>query len=140
MTFKDLPVAKKIILFDGICNLCNSSVQFVIKRDKQELYRFVPLQSDLGKDILYQLNVNDTSIDSIVLYEPQETFYLKSEAALRILIGFGGIYKLARAFLVFPKGFNDIIYNFIAKNRYRWFGKRASCMVPTPELANKFLS
>lgn len=140
MTFKDLPVAKKIILFDGICNLCNSSVQFVIKRDKQDLYRFVPLQSDLGKDILYQLNVNDTSIDSIVLYEPQETFYLKSEAALRILIGFGGIYKLARAFLVFPKGFTDIIYDFIAKNRYRWFGKRESCMVPTPELANKFLS
>lgn len=140
MTFKDLPVTKKIILFDGICNLCNSSVQFVIKRDKQDLYRFVPLQSDLGKDILYQLNVNDTSIDSIVLYEPQETFYLKSEAALRILIGFGGIYKLALAFLVFPKGFTDIIYDFIAKNRYRWFGKRASCMVPTPKLANKFLS
>jgi predicted DCC family thiol-disulfide oxidoreductase YuxK len=140
MTIKDLPFNKKIILYDGVCNLCTTSVQFIIKRDKQDLYRFVSLQSGLGKVILNHLNLNVTTFDSIVFYESQETFYLKSAAALRIVMGLGGKYKIACIFLLFPKGFNDIIYDFIAKNRYRWFGKGESCMVPTPGLANKFLS
>lgn len=140
MDFTDLPVDKKIILFDGQCNLCTTSVQFVIKRDKQDLYRFVSLQSDLGQTILTYLNRKGSAFDSIVLYEAQETFYLKSAAALRILIGLGGFYTLARLFLVFPQRFNDLLYDFVARNRYHWYGKRETCMVPTPDLASKFLS
>lgn len=140
MTIEQLPINKKIILFDGICNLCNSVVQFIIKRDKNDLYRFVPLQSDLGKEIVKNLNLSMPSIDSIVLYEPQQTFYTKSSAALRILIGLGGLYTITRLFLLFPKGFNNRIYDFIAKNRYQWYGKRETCMLPAPELASKFLS
>jgi predicted DCC family thiol-disulfide oxidoreductase YuxK len=140
MTIKDLPIDKNIILYDGVCHLCTASVQSIIKRDKQDLYRFVSLQSDLGNAILNHLNINVATIDSIVLYQPTERFYIKSAAALRIVIGLGGPYKIARIFLLFPKGFSDIIYDFIAKNRYRWYGKREDCLVPTPELAQKFLS
>ncbi len=140
MTFSELPSDKKIILFDGVCNLCNASVQFILKRDKRDLYRFVPLQSELGQAIVAHLNLNDRKIDSIVLYEPHITFYVKSAAALRILIGLGGIYNIARIFLLFPKGLRNVIYDYIAQNRYRWYGKRDSCMVPTADLLRKFLS
>jgi predicted DCC family thiol-disulfide oxidoreductase YuxK len=140
MTFAELPLDKKIVLFDGVCNLCNASVQFILKRDQHDIYRFVTLQSDLGNAIIDHLNLNDLTIDSIVLYEPHKAFYIKSEAALRILAGLGGLYKLAHILMLLPKGMRNAIYDYIAQHRYRWYGKRATCMLPTPELLRKFLS
>lgn len=138
MEISDLPKDKKIILFDGVCNLCNSAVQFVIKRDKNDIFRFVPLQSDLGRKIIKHIGV-DTKIDSIIVYEPNIAYYYKAQAALKIAKYIGGIYSLLEIFSVFPKGLSNAVYDYFAKNRYQWFGKKESCMIPTPELKSKFL-
>jgi predicted DCC family thiol-disulfide oxidoreductase YuxK len=139
MTLEELPLDKKIILFDGVCNLCTTSVQFILKRDRRDCYRFVSLQSDLGKAILDHLNLKNLTIDSIVLHEPQKAFYIKSDAALRIITGLGGLYKLAGLLFVIPKGVRDWVYDYVAKHRYGWYGRSDSCMVSTPELLSKFL-
>jgi len=135
-----LPRDKKIILFDGVCNLCNASVQFVIKHDTKDLFRFIPLQSDLGQKILNHIGINRQNTDSIVLYEPGKAYFYKAEAALKIVSEFGGMYKLLNIFSLFPKFICDAIYDYIAKNRYRWYGKQDVCMMPNPELATKFLA
>lgn len=140
MEIADLPRDKKIILFDGVCNLCNASVQFVIKHDTKDLFRFIPLQSDLGQKILNHIGINRQNTDSIVLYEPEKAYYYKAEAALKIVSEFGGMYKLLNIFSLFPKFICDAIYDYIAKNRYRWYGKQDVCMMPNPELATKFLA
>jgi len=136
---QNLPKNKKIILFDGICNLCNSSVQFIIERDKKDVFRFVALQSELGQEICNYIGVNPKITNSIILYEPGTAYYLKSEAALKIAAEFHSIYTLLNLFKVFPISFRDSIYNYVAKNRYKWYGKKESCMIPTPELKAKFL-
>jgi predicted DCC family thiol-disulfide oxidoreductase YuxK len=136
----NLPINKKIILFDGVCNLCNSFVQFVIKHDKKDVFRFVALQSDFGIEIIKNIGLENQNIDSVVLYIPKCTFYIKSNAALEICKNLNGIFKLAVVLKVFPRFFRDFVYDFIARNRYRWLGKKESCMIPTPELKNKFLA
>lgn len=140
MEIADLPRDKKIILFDGVCNLCNASVQYVIKHDTKDLFRFIPLQSDLGQKILNHIGINLQNTDSIVLYEPGKAYYYKAEAALRIISEFGGFYKLLAALSLLPKFFTNSVYDFVARNRYKWYGKKESCMFPTPELAAKFLA
>lgn len=136
---QNLPKNKKIILFDGVCNLCNSAVQFIIERDKKDIFRFVALQSDLGKEICNYIGVNPNITDSIILYEPGKAYYYKSEAALKIASELGGFYGFLVALNVFPKKINDRVYDYIAKNRYKWYGKKEHCMIPTPELNAKFL-
>lgn len=136
---QNLPKNKKIILFDGVCNLCNSAVQFIIERDKKDVFRFVALQSDLGKEICNYIAVDFEKIDSIILYEPGIAYYLKSDAALKIATEFNSFYIFLSIFKIFPKGIRDSIYDYIAKNRYKWYGKEESCMIPTPELKAKFL-
>ena len=135
----NLPKNKKIILFDGVCNLCNSAVQFIIERDKKDVFRFVALQSDLGLEICNYIGVNPKMMDSIILYEPGIAYYHKSEAALKIASELGGIYGILSAFSFLPQKINDTIYDYIAKNRYKWYGKKEQCMIPTPELKAKFL-
>lgn len=135
----DLPLHKKIILFDGICNLCNSSVLKIIKYDKNNQFVFASLQSDIGKQIINHIHIDTSKIDSIVLYEPNVSYDVKSSAILKIATNFGGIWKLTQLFFIFPCKTRDIIYDFIAKNRYRWFGKKNSCVIPTKELKAKFL-
>lgn len=135
----NLPKDKKIILFDGVCNLCNSAIQFVIKRDKKDLFRFVALQSDLGKEICNYIGVDQKETDSIILYEPGIAYYHKSEAALKIASYLGSFYSLSSIFKIVPKKISDSVYDYVAKNRYRWYGKKESCMIPTPELKAKFL-
>lgn len=130
---------KKIILFDGVCNLCNSSVIKVIKHDKKDVFLFAPLQSEIGEKIQKELNLNAKDMDSIILYIPNQAYYKKSSAALRIMNEFGGLWKLTQIFRILPPVFNNIFYDIIAKNRYKWFGKKDSCMIPTPELKAKFL-
>ena len=132
-------VNKKIILFDGVCNLCNSSVQFVIARDKKDLFRFVALQSDLGRTIVKHIGIDIKNTDSIILYEPGIAYYYKSTAALKIAKSLGGIWSLVSSLLIIPATIRDLVYDYIAKNRYSWYGKKESCMIPTPELKSKFL-
>ena len=134
-----LPKNKKIILFDGLCNLCNNSVSRVIKNDKDNQFVFTSLQSETGKKIINYLNINSSKIDSIVLFEPKVAYDIKSTAALKIMNAFGGFWKISQILYIIPKPLRDLCYNFIAKNRYKWFGKKDSCMVPTPELTSKFL-
>ena len=140
MELTELPKDKKIILFDGVCNLCNSSVQFVIKHDKKDVFRFVSLQSELGQNICHHLGISTLKIDSTILYEPENKYYSKSDVAFKILKEITGFYKVLLVFSILPKSFLDIIYDWIAKNRYRWFGKIESCLIPTPELKTKFLT
>lgn len=130
---------KKIILFDGVCNLCNSSVQFVIERDKEDIFRFVALQSDLGKSIIHHIGIDIKNTDSIILYEPGTAYYYKSTAALKIADSLGGLLSFATIFYIIPSSIRDFIYDYIAKNRYQWYGKKESCMIPTAALKSKFL-
>lgn len=135
----NLPPNKKIILFDGVCNLCNSAVQFVIQHDKKDVFRFVALQSEIGQEILNHIGINQMNIDSIILYEPGVAYYYKSSAALEIAKNLSGFWHLGTIFKIIPTGFSNKIYDYIAKNRYKWFGKMESCMLPTKELQSKFI-
>nr|WP_288834110.1 DCC1-like thiol-disulfide oxidoreductase family protein [uncultured Flavobacterium sp.] len=130
---------KKIILFDGVCNLCNSAVQFIIERDKKDVFRFVALQSDLGKEICSYIGIDPKITDSIILYEPGIAYYYKSQAAFKIASQLGGFYGFMAIFNIFPKRINNSIYDYIAKNRYSWYGKKEHCMIPSPELKAKFI-
>jgi predicted DCC family thiol-disulfide oxidoreductase YuxK len=140
MEITELPRDKKVILFDGVCNLCNSSVQYVIKRDKNDIFRFVALQSELGQKIIRHIGIADKNIDSIVLYEPGKAYYYKSTAALEIAKKLGGLLTYGTIFKIIPSSLRDIVYDYIAKNRYKWYGKQESCLIPTTELQSKFLT
>ncbi len=135
----NIPKNKKIILFDGVCNLCNDAVIFIIKHDKNDQFRFASLQSDLGRQLLEERNIDPNYLDSIILIEPGIAWYEKSDAALEISRDLSGFYQGLKIFKILPKGFRDAVYNGIANNRYKWFGKKESCMIPTPELKAKFL-
>lgn len=135
----NLPPNKKIILFDGVCNLCNSAVQFVIEHDSKDVFRFVALQSELGQDILVHIGIDSKNIDSIILYEPGVAYYYKSSAAIEIARSLGGFLHFGTIFRVIPTGIRNQVYDYIAKNRYKWYGKKESCMLPTEELKAKFL-
>lgn len=137
---RDLPQNKKIILFDGLCNLCNSSVQFLIKRDSKDIFRFVSLQSELGKELLSKLPIAIQKTDSIILYESEAVFYYKSQAVFQTLKSLGGLFNLLLIFKLLPHSIHDFIYDYIAKNRYHWFGKKEQCLVPTKEIQSKFLN
>ncbi|WP_083382144.1 thiol-disulfide oxidoreductase DCC family protein [Flavobacterium commune] len=130
---------KKIILFDGVCNLCNSAVQFIIERDKKDVFRFVTLQSDFGKEICSYIGIDPKMTDSIILYEPGIAYYYKSQAAFKIASQLGSFYSLLAVFKVLPRKTCDSIYDYIAKNRYSWYGKKEHCMIPSPELKAKFI-
>lgn len=129
---------KHIVLFDGVCNLCNGAVLFIIKRDKKDRFRFAALESDLGKELLARHNIDPGKIDSIVLISGDSAF-AKAGAALRIAKYLTGLWPLLYSLIIIPKFIADAVYDFIARNRYKWFGKKESCMIPTPELKAKFL-
>lgn len=135
----NLPPNKKIILFDGVCNLCNSAVQFVIQHDKKDVFRFVALQSELGQEILKHIGINPKNIDSIILYEPGIAYYYKSAAALQIAKNLDGFWHYGSILKIIPTRISNYLYNYIARNRYKWYGQKESCLIPTPELKSKFL-
>jgi predicted DCC family thiol-disulfide oxidoreductase YuxK len=128
-----------VILFDGVCNLCSGFVQFVIARDRARRFRFASLQSDAGRRCLEACGVAGRLPDSIVLIEDGAVF-TRSAAALRIARRLGLPWSIAAAFVVVPPPVRDFVYDLVARNRYRWFGKRDVCLVPTPELRERFLS
>ncbi|PKP25774.1 MAG: thiol-disulfide oxidoreductase [Bacteroidetes bacterium HGW-Bacteroidetes-2] len=129
---------KKIVLFDGVCNLCNNSVTFIIKKDKKDRFRFAALQSKIGKGLVQKYHIDISKLDSILLIEG-ETYSYKSTAALHIAKHLGGVYSMFYTLIVLPPIVRNFFYDIIAKNRYKWFGKKESCMIPTPELKAKFL-
>jgi len=129
---------KHIILFDGVCNLCNSSVQFIIKRDKQSKFMFASLQSEFGQSQLVKFQLDTSDMDSFVFISEGKAF-TKSTAGLKVLKNLGGLWKILYVFIIFPKPLRDWVYSLIAKNRYKLFGKKESCMVPSIELKNRFL-
>lgn len=133
------PSDKAIVLFDGVCNFCNSSVNFIIKHDKKDHFRFTPLQSEKGKLLLKQFNAEGKGLDSLVLIENNK-LYMRSTACLKIAKKLSGIYSLAYIFIFIPSFLRDPVYNFIAKNRYKWFGKKDACMIPTQAVKEKFIS
>lgn len=135
----DFPKGKKIILFDGVCNLCEASVQFVIKYDKKDVFRFVALQSELGKEMIKHIGLENKNIDSVILYELGIAYNYKSAAALEIAKNLGGFFHLGTVFKLIPNGLRNLLYDYVAKNRYLWYGKKESCLVPTLELKSKFL-
>lgn len=129
---------KKIILFDGVCNLCNNSVTFIIKRDKKDVFRYAALQSDVGKELTEKYQINTSKVDSIILIDGTKA-RVKSSAALTIAKDLSGAYPLLYGLMIFPVFIRNFFYDIIARNRYKWFGKKDSCMIPTPELKSKFL-
>ena len=127
-----------IIFFDGVCNLCNSSVQFVINRDPSHYFSYAPLQGEAAKEHLKETDQAGLDLSSVVLME-NGVFYDRSTAALRIARHLSGAWPVLYGFIIIPKFLRDAVYNFIARNRYKWFGKQESCMIPTPELKQLFL-
>ena len=135
----EIPQNKKIILFDGVCNLCDSSVQFIIKHDKKDIFRFASLQSEVGQQLMNERGIDSEEIDSIILIIPGQAYYTKSSAALEIAKDLSGGYSLLGNFLYLPEFIRNSVYDFIARNRYKWYGKKDNCMILTPELKAKFI-
>ncbi|MCL6260746.1 thiol-disulfide oxidoreductase DCC family protein [Aquiflexum sp. TKW24L] len=127
-----------IILFDGVCNLCNNAIDFVIKRDKKERFKFGALQDNATKSILKDYKINEAYLDSIILIRGDQVFY-KSKAALEIARNLGGIWPLLYVFNFIPSAVRDPVYDWIARNRYKWFGKKETCRIPTTKEKRKFL-
>ena len=135
----ELPNGKQLVLFDGICNLCNASVNFIIKNDKKDRFRFTPIQSKVGQQIIKDLNIDTKKTDSIILYSEKKEISYKSTAALLIVKHLGFPRHIMVIFLIVPKFIRNWVYDFIARNRYKWYGKREKCMLPTSELQKKFI-
>lgn len=131
--------APPTLLFDGVCNLCNTSIQFVIRRDPPPaIFRFAALQSEAGRRLQREHGLDEHALNTVVLVE-NGVAYVRSTAALRTARRLGFPWSLAYAFIVVPRPVRDAIYNWISRNRYRWFGQRDACMIPTPELRSRFL-
>jgi predicted DCC family thiol-disulfide oxidoreductase YuxK len=133
-----LPGPFPIILFDGVCNLCNKSVQFILKRDRRSKFRFASLQSPIGQSLLQQAGLPAGHLDSFVLVENNKV-YTRSSGILRMLKSLGGAWSLLYIFWIVPRPVRDSIYDWVAHHRYRWFGKQDSCWLPRPEWKNRFL-
>jgi len=127
----------KIVLFDGECHFCDQSVQFIINRDPNVTFKFASIQSDIGRQIIKDYSI-PLHIDSLILIEEKQ-FYLKSTAALRICKSLKGVWKIGVFFLLIPTPIRDLVYHVIAKNRYKWFGKKEVCKIPSPEIKKRFL-
>lgn len=126
-----------ILLFDGVCNFCNSSVQFIIKRDKNAYFRFASIQSDAGQALLAQYKIS-TEIDSVILIEGSQA-YTESTAALKVCRHLDGAWQLFYVLLLLPPFMRNFFYRLFAKNRYRLFGQKEACMLPTAEQRARFL-
>ncbi len=133
-----LPQGKSLILFDGWCHLCSRFVQLVLKYDRKRIFLFAPLDSPVGTYWKKQRNVPD-KVDTVILIEA-DGFLMKSDAALKIAEKLGGLFNLVFIFRILPKKIRDRLYDFVARNRFRWFGKRQHCMLPTREQQERFLS
>lgn len=135
---KHYTIAKDTLLFDGVCNLCNGAVNFIIDRDPNRHFQFAALQSEFGQQQLDRLGLNQEDFDSLVLLSEGKV-YKKSSAALKIAGNLKGLYPLLKVFLIVPPFIRNGIYDIIARNRYKWFGQSDTCRIPTPELRSRFI-
>ncbi len=133
----DVSSLDKVVLFDGVCNFCASSVQFIIQHDSSQSLQFASLQSNIGQQLLQYYKM-PTSLEGVVFIENKQA-YFKSKAAFQIVKYFKGVWRLLVLFQILPTFITDFGYDIIAKNRYKWFGKKESCMLPSPEIRNRFL-
>jgi len=129
---------KAIVLFDGVCNFCNTSINFTIKHDTQNYFVFAPLQSEKGKELLRNYNLDKAEMNSFVLIENNKA-YTKSTASLRLIKHFNRLYPLLYGFIIVPRFVRDAVYDYVSRNRYQWFGKSETCMVPNEEMKKKFI-
>jgi len=127
-----------VILFDGVCNFCNGSVNFIIDRDKKGLFSFASLQSSAAQEILQEKGEDTASFNSVILVT-EDKIYRKSRAALEIAKQLSGLWPIFYIFRIIPTSIRDFFYDIIAKNRYKWFGKRDTCRMPEPEVRERFL-
>ena len=130
--------AGPILVFDGTCLLCNRSVQFILRHDDAARYRFAAMQSAAGAALMRAHGFDPRDPDSVLLVEGNLA-YADSDAVLRVLAGFGGIYRAASALRLLPRGVRDRLYRWVARNRYRWFGRSDTCWLPAPEHADRFI-
>lgn len=129
---------KPILLFDGVCNLCNGFVQFILLRDPEGVFRFASLQSEIGQELLRKYGLPEESLDTVVLIKGGRTF-THSEVAMEVAPALKGFWRWVVLFRIIPRPLRDAIYNWIARNRYRWFGRREHCMLPVPAWKDRFL-
>ena len=127
-----------ILLFDGVCNLCIGVVNFIIKRDTIGKFKFAALQSESGQELLKKFGLSADDFDSFVFIRGEQ-YFIKSTAGLNVLKELGGVWKLFYAFIIIPRPLRDFIYGIVSKTRYRIFGKRDTCIIPTPEIKRRFL-
>jgi predicted DCC family thiol-disulfide oxidoreductase YuxK len=138
MNNKEAEINHPVLLFDGVCNMCNHIVIFIIKHDPKATFRFASLQSQAGVGMLQQHGLPASDMNTVILIGGSH-YYTKSTAALHVFKRLGGLWPLLYVFIVIPKPIRDIIYAWVARNRYKWFGKKDQCMIPTPELEERFL-
>ena len=131
-------VQQPVILFDGVCNFCNAGVNFIIKQDKKKVFRFAALQSEAGQNFLQQFDLPKEGFDSFVLIDKGKA-YKKSTAGIRVYGKLAWYWKWTQLFWIVPAFIRNAVYDFIARNRYKWFGKKESCMIPTPEVKSRFI-
>lgn len=131
--------AYPIILFDGVCNLCSGAVQFIIKKDKEKQFRFASLQSDFGQQVLKKFHLPTSHFNSFILLEENQ-LYTKSTGALRVAKKLSGFWPLLYGFIIIPPFIRNVVYNWIARNRYKWFGRQEACWLPTPDLKARFMA
>lgn len=137
-TSDPLTSTSPVVLFDGVCNLCNGAIQFIIRHDKKNIFRFASLQSDVAKKMLDSAGLPSDKLDSIIVVKNNH-FYRESDAAIEIAKELSGPWKMVSWLRIIPKFLRDPAYRLIASNRYRMFGKRDACMIPTPDLKSRFL-
>ncbi|WP_251034673.1 MULTISPECIES: thiol-disulfide oxidoreductase DCC family protein [Bacteria] len=136
---KPAHLPNRVLLFDGVCNLCNGAVQFIIKRDPDGLISFASLQSDTAQELLASQGLPTEHFDSMVFIENGQ-IYRKSAAVLKVSRHLRGAWRLSAVFFAVPRPLRDMVYSVIARSRYKWFGKREACMLPSPDIKNRFLS
>ncbi|MCB2081948.1 MAG: DUF393 domain-containing protein [Hyphomicrobiales bacterium] len=130
---------KAIILFDGVCNLCEWDVRFIIRRDPEAFFFFAPIQSSVGKRLVQKHGFTASDMEETFLLIYEETVLTRSDAVLFILNHLRSLWRVCYIFVILPRSWRDALYDWVARNRYHWFGKKEACMVPTPELNGRFL-
>ena len=133
-----IPLPDNLVLFDGVCNLCTKSVQFIIRHDKTARFKFLFLQSDLGRELYRASGLDPDDIQTFALITRGRTL-IRSDAAIEIATQFGGVWRLLGMFRILPTGLRDWFYTFVASRRYKWFGRRESCMIPSTDIRQRFL-
>lgn len=134
----DDPKESAIVLIDGVCHMCQGLTQFIIRRDPRGVFRFASLQSEIGQELLRQGGMSESSIDTMVLIEDGK-YYTRSTGALRIARRLRFPWSLSYVFILIPPFLRNLVYRWVAKNRYRWFGQSSECMIPTPDIRRRFL-